>query len=235
MINVIIADQQAVFRAGTAKVLAVEEDIRIVGQPTSADQLLNSLEKLRTHVLVLATSYLALYEQIRQVASRQGTGLLLLADGDSATEKYLEKGVLGLVYRSVNAATIVRAVRLVARGEHFVQKPGPTATRWEDSVGERVRNRLSGRELRVVAALIRGYKNREIAELVGTSEQTVKNALRSIYDKTGVSDRLELALFVLHHRILAQATAAVQLRPLPGRPSGPRQGRPPNFPSPIAS
>lgn len=234
MINVIIADQQAVFRAGTAKVLAVEEDIRIVGQPTSAEQLLNSLEKLRTHVLVLATSYLSLYEQIRQIASRQGTGLLLLADGDSATEKYLEMGVLGLVYRSVNAATIVRAVRLVARGEHFVQKPGPTATRWEDSVGERVRNRLSGRELRVVAALIRGYKNREIAELVGTSEQTVKNALRSIYDKTGVSDRLELALFVLHHRILAQATAAVQLRPLPGRPSGPGPGRPPNFPSPIA-
>lgn len=234
MINVIIADQQAVFRAGTAKVLAVEEDIRIVGQPTSAEQLLNSLEKLRTHVLVLATSYLALYEQIRQIALRQGTGLLLLADGDSASEKYLEMGVLGLVYRSVNAATIVRAVRLVARGEHFVQKPGPTATRWEDSVGERVRNRLSGRELRVVAALIRGYKNREIAELVGTSEQTVKNALRSIYDKTGVSDRLELALFVLHHRILAQATAAVQLRPLPGRPPGPGPGRPPNFPSPVA-
>jgi DNA-binding NarL/FixJ family response regulator len=233
MINVIIADQQAVFRAGTAKVLAVEEDIRIVGQPTLPEQLLNSLEKLRTHVLVLATSYLYLYEQIRQIASRQGTALLLIADGDSPTDKYLETGVLGVVYRSVNAATIVRAVRLVARGEQFVQEPGPTATRWEDSVGERVRNRLSTRELRVVAALIRGYKNREIAELVGTSEQTVKNALRSIYDKTGVSDRLELALFVLHHRTLAQATATVRLRPLPRRPPGPTPG-PPNFPSPVA-
>ena len=57
MINVIIADHQAIFRAGIAKVLAVEEDIRIVGQPQSAEQLLNALEKLRSRVLILSTSF----------------------------------------------------------------------------------------------------------------------------------------------------------------------------------
>jgi DNA-binding CsgD family transcriptional regulator len=68
---------------------------------------------------------------------------------------------------------------------------------------------LSERELRIIAAIVQGYKNREIATQLYTSEQVIKNALRNIFDKIGVSDRLELALFVVHHRILAQATASV--------------------------
>jgi DNA-binding CsgD family transcriptional regulator len=83
----------------------------------------------------------------------------------------------------------------------------------EDLVGARVRKRLSDRELRIIAAIVQGYKNREIAAQLFTSEQVVKNALRNIFDKIGVSDRLELALFVVHHRILAQATASVALDP----------------------
>jgi DNA-binding CsgD family transcriptional regulator len=80
-------------------------------------------------------------------------------------------------------------------------------------VGSRVRDRLSEKEISIMAAVVRGFKNRDIAMQLYTSEQVVKNALRNIFDKTGVSDRLELALFVLHHRVLAQATAAVQLEP----------------------
>ena len=69
------------------------------------------------------------------------------------------------------------------------------------------------RELRIIAAIVQGYKNREIALQLYTSEQVIKNALRNIFDKIGVSDRLELALFVVHHRILAQATASVAVNP----------------------
>ncbi|HZD30686.1 MAG TPA: LuxR C-terminal-related transcriptional regulator, partial [Candidatus Angelobacter sp.] len=60
--------------------------------------------------------------------------------------------------------------------------------------------------------------NRDIAEQMETTEQVVKNSIRSIFDKIGVSDRLELALFVLHHRMLAHATAAVRIDPDPPRP-----------------
>ena len=76
-----------------------------------------------------------------------------------------------------------------------------------------MRKRLSERELRIIAAIVQGYKNREIAMQLYTSEQVIKNALRNIFDKIGVSDRLELALFVVHHRILAQATASVAVNP----------------------
>jgi DNA-binding NarL/FixJ family response regulator len=60
MINVIIADHQAIFRARVAKVLAVEDDLRIVGQPHSSAQILNSIERLRAHVLLVSTSFLPL-------------------------------------------------------------------------------------------------------------------------------------------------------------------------------
>ena len=86
-------------------------------------------------------------------------------------------------------------------------------TRWiteigEDLVGTQVRDRLSEKELRIIAFVVRGHKNREIAMQLFTNEQVIKKALSAIFDKIGVSDRLELALFVLHHRMLAHATSA---------------------------
>ena len=79
----------------------------------------------------------------------------------------------------------------------------------EDSVGSRVRDRLTPKELKIVALIVQGCKSKEIAIRLSTTEQVIKNYLRSIYDKTGVSDRLELALFTIHHRILAEAAQVV--------------------------
>jgi len=65
-----------------------------------------------------------------------------------------------------------------------------------------VRDRLTAKELRIVALIVQGYKNKEIASQLGTTEQVIKNYLRKIYDKLGVSDRLELALYCLHNKII---------------------------------
>jgi len=70
-----------------------------------------------------------------------------------------------------------------------------------------VRDRLTPKEIKIVALIVQGYKNKEIASQLGTTEQVIKNYLRNVYDKTGVSDRLELALFTIHHRTLADAAA----------------------------
>ena len=72
-----------------------------------------------------------------------------------------------------------------------------------------MRDRLTPKEMRIVALIVQGCKNREIAQRLKTTEQVIKNYLRSIYDKTGVGDRLELALFTIHHRVLARAAAEV--------------------------
>ena len=214
MINVIIADHQAIFRAGIAKVLAVEEDIRIVGQPQSPEQLLNALEKLRTHILVVATSFLPFLSEVQEIARKQQISVLMLCDNTENAPDFMRMGVQGVIYRSASGTMVLEAVRRLAQGESFLQGPDSTEAEVnEDMVGARVRKRLSERELRIIAAVVQGYKNREIALQLYTSEQVIKNSLRNIFDKIGVSDRLELALFVVHHRILAQATASIAIHP----------------------
>jgi DNA-binding NarL/FixJ family response regulator len=213
MINVIIADHQAIFRAGIAKVLAVEEDIRIVGQPQSAEQLLNALEKLRSRVLILSSSFLSFLSEIQGIASRQQIAVLMLSDNNENATDFMRMGVQGVIYRSASGNIVLEAVRRLAQGQSFLQGPNSSEAEVnEDLVGARVRKRLSERELRIIAAIVQGYKNREIAMQLYTSEQVIKNALRNIFDKIGVSDRLELALFVVH-RILAQATASIAVNP----------------------
>jgi len=219
MINVIIADHQAIFRAGVAKVLAVEDDLRIVGQPQSPDQMMNALERLRARVLLISTSFMPLFSEIHALTTRHSTAILVLAESGDEASPFIAMGAQGVVYRSINGPTIVDAVHRLARGETFVHTPNTAITEIsEDLVGMRVRDRLSEKELRIVAAVVRGYKNREIAMQLYTTEQVIKNALRAVFDKIGVSDRLELALFVLHHRMLAHATAAVRIDNDPPRP-----------------
>ena len=82
-------------------------------------------------------------------------------------------------------------------------------SRTPDSVGARVRDRLTPKEMQIVALIVQGCKNKDIALQLNTKEQVIKNYLRAIYDKTGVSDRLELALFTIHHKVLADAAAKV--------------------------
>ena len=91
----------------------------------------------------------------------------------------------------------------------------PSELTENDMVGLRVRDRLTAKELRIVALIVQGYKNKEIATQLGTTEQVIKNYLRNVYDKIGVSDRLELALFTIHHRILNEAAAATAAAAVP--------------------
>lgn len=212
MINIVIADHQSIFRAGVAKVLAVEEDLRIVGQPPTPEAILNALDKLRPRVVILSTGFLSFLPEILAIARRRQIAVLVICDNTENASDFMRMGVQGVIYRSASGNMVVEAVRRLAQGQSFLQGPNssePEAN--EDLVGARVRQRLSDRELRIIAAIVQGYKNREIAAQLYTTEQVVKNALRNIFDKIGVSDRLELALFVVHHRILAQATASVPL------------------------
>jgi DNA-binding NarL/FixJ family response regulator len=115
-----------------------------------------------------------------------------------------------LVYRKVSKTRLLETVRQVIRGERSID-PVETSkdAEPEDLVGARVRDRLTPKEMKIVVLIIQGFKNREIGIRLGTTEQVIKNYLRSIYDKTGVSDRLELALFTIHHRTFAEAETAV--------------------------
>lgn len=218
MINVIVAFHEPIFRTGVANLLAAEDDLRIIAQPASGDHLRNAIQKLRPHVVVLSSGFfppLDEVEAIARICQRGRIGLLMIAESTEKTFDFfsLGLGVRGVLYRCVSGNMLVNGVRRVARGEMFMQTHAASdgqvsSTDW---VGTRVASKLSRRELRIVAAIAQGYKNREIAMRLGTSEQMVKNSVRVIFDKTGVSDRLELALFVMHHQVLATAAASQPL------------------------
>jgi DNA-binding NarL/FixJ family response regulator len=207
MNRLILADDQAIFRAGAARTLALEDDMRIVAQMADGARLASTLEAFRSSILLFSMGLKfdlpALLKMVREAGSRA----ILIADkGEEVTA---DQVVLldGMVSRSVTGVDLIDCVRKVARGQRCIQRASVTAMQAPDSVGARVRDRLTPKEMQIVALIVQGCKNRDIAGQLGTKEQVIKNYLRSIYDKTGVSDRLELALFTLHHRVLAEAAA----------------------------
>jgi DNA-binding NarL/FixJ family response regulator len=209
MLKVILADNQAIFRAGAAKVLAVEDDLRIVAQAQSAEQVSMSLDRFRASVLVISDAIAGDLAKVVADAKKQKTHVVVVSDKPEQVSDLIRAGAAGIVYRSVTGATLIECIRKVAKGENFVQDTAVAKEVEEsDQVGARVRDRLTPKELKIVSLVVQGYKNKEIATRLGTTEQVIKNYLRNVYDKIGVGDRLELALFTIHHRILAEAAAA---------------------------
>ncbi len=209
MLKMVLADKQAIFRAGIAKVLGVEDEIRIVAQVQSADQIPMALEKFRPQILAFAANLAPDLNALVQAATQAKTKLIILAETGENGHAYVKAGVHGVVYRNVTGPALTECVQKVAKGETWIQQQTVAPEEAEnDMVGARVRDRLTPKELRIVALIVQGYKNKDIATELGTTEQVIKNYLRNIYDKIGVSDRLELALFTIHHRILAEAAAA---------------------------
>jgi DNA-binding NarL/FixJ family response regulator len=213
MNKVILADSQAIFRAGTAKVLAMDEDLRIIAQCTDLDRMHHAVTTFPGSIVVFATSLRPDLIRLRVLLETAGSRGIVIAENNETASSYLAQGFRGVVFRNVTGAALVECVRQVAAGAtwlppQLMQTDSPE----DDMVGMRVRDRLTPKEMRIVALIVQGCKNREIAIRLKTTEQVIKNYLRSIYDKTGVSDRLELALFTIHHRVLAQAAAEVGSR-----------------------
>jgi len=207
MNKIILADSQAIFRAGTAKVLAMDEDMRIIAQCTDLDRLHHAITTFPGSIVLLASSMRPDLTRMRMLLETTSSRGIVIAENNESASTYLQQGFRGVVYRSVNGPTLVECVHRVASGETWIPQLMRNESAEDDMVGTRVRDRLTPKEMRIVALIVQGCKNREIAMRLKTTEQVIKNYLRSIYDKTGVSDRLELALFTIHHRVLAQAAA----------------------------
>jgi DNA-binding NarL/FixJ family response regulator len=209
MNRIILADNQAIFRAGAARVLALEEDIRIVAQCDDLARLNAAIDGARGAVILVSTSLSPdLPALIAQAHSSSVDSRIILVIENSEEVADDQAALLdGIVCRNVGGPALIDCVRRVARGQRSVQRTNVTSMQPQDTVGARVRDRLTPKEMQIVALIVQGCKNKDIANQLGTKEQVIKNYLRSIYDKSGVSDRLELALFTIHHRVLAEAAA----------------------------
>jgi DNA-binding NarL/FixJ family response regulator len=206
MHKIILADNQAIFRTGTAQVLAMEDDLRIIAQCPDCPRLYHALNTFRGSIVIVSSSMRPDLEQVIAGARSAASRLILIAEyGERPPSAELTE-LQGLVYRNVSKTALLETVRRVIGGERSIQPVEENNdAEPEDLVGARVRARLTPKEMKILALIMQGCKNREIGSRLGTTEQVIKNYLRSVFDKTGTSDRLELALFTIHHRTLAKA------------------------------
>ncbi len=211
-IRIILADSQAIYRVGIRKIFALEDDLRVVAQADSLDSLKAAVERFPTDVVVLEGALLAgstdAIPELLRVAPEAKLIIQAPISDESYTVELYRRGVRGIVSRSISPDLLVRCVHRIAAGETWIDNQSVNwvieAYRAQAAalVNPRTQPRLSPKELSIIACITQGKRNKEIAYQLGTTEQVIKNYLRKIYDKLGVSDRLELALYCLHNKIL---------------------------------
>ncbi len=209
--QVIVADNQAIFCAGVIRVFFADPAISIVAQCEDMERLLEAIGSQQRSIVIFPSSMTSdlhgLLDHIQKAESRS----VMILEHEATLDDSVAKRLEGVVLRSVAAPQLVDCVYRVTAGERYLQQALLKAMPFPDHAGAKAARRLTPKELQIVALISEGCKNREIATQLGTKEQVVKNYLRSIYGKTGVSDRLELALFTVHHQALAKVVESTRL------------------------
>jgi len=212
LIRVIVADTQAIFRAGLRKIFALEDDIRVVGQAETLPQTQSAVKKFSADVIIFESALApnpveAVAELLRQNPQIRVVVVTPGSD-EQLTLELFRRGAHGILSREVEPELLVDCLRKVAAGETWLDSQGihwvMEAYRNQNlrPSGARPKVQLTPKESLIVSCVTQGMKNKEIAARVGTTEQVVKNYLRKVYDKLGVADRLELALYCLSHHIV---------------------------------
>jgi DNA-binding NarL/FixJ family response regulator len=212
LIRVILADTQAIFRAGLRKIFALEDDIRVVGQAETLSQTQSAVTKFSADVLIfesaLATNPVEAVTELLRHAPQLKIVVVTPASDEQLTLDLFRRGAHGILSREVEPELLIECLRKVVAGEPWLENQ---AIHWVMEAyrghslrpsGARPKVQLTPKETLIVSCVTQGMKNKEIAIRVGTTEQVVKNYLRKVYDKLGVADRLELALYCLSHHVV---------------------------------
>jgi DNA-binding NarL/FixJ family response regulator len=219
-IRIVVADDHPIFRDGLCRLLALEEDFVIVAQAHDGREVLQVLQEHEPDILLLdlkMPNLDGLGTLQRLQASRNQTKVIVLTASEDKSEfvQAVKFGTSGIVLKQTATELLIKSIRKVHAGEIWLdsnttaavmrqfaspdETPMPMAP--PPPPRERERSPLSQREREIVGLVAQGFKNKEMAEKMFISEQTVKNHLHNIFDKLGVSDRLELALYAIHNNL----------------------------------
>jgi two-component system nitrate/nitrite response regulator NarL len=215
VIRILLADSQAIYRVGMRKVFALEDDIRVVGQIERMEHLYEAIERHPADVLLMEGNLIAGTSETIPEIVRIAPDIKIIVQTSGTDEAHTvelyRRGVRGIIPRSIAPDLLVKCVRKIAGGETWIDNQSVNwvieayRSQATSITNPKSQPRLSPKELSIIACITQGKRNKEIAFQLGTTEQVVKNYLRKIYDKLGVSDRLELALYCLHHQIHKKA------------------------------
>ena len=216
-IRVLIADDHPVFRQGLLAIFRNEPEFKVVGEATDGRQALDLTRKMSPDILLLdlVMPHLSGLDTLRELAGTPTPVRTILLTASIEKEQIaqaLQLGARGILLKDAATNVMLTGIRTVMSGQFWVGQNKVTdlveilrsyMPAGEEPKAPKKTFGLTARELDVVAAIVSGFTNREIAGKFSISEQTVKHHLRNIFDKVGVSNRLELALFAINHQLVS--------------------------------
>ncbi|HET7842020.1 MAG TPA: response regulator transcription factor [Terriglobia bacterium] len=208
--RILIADRGGVFRLGLKKLFAIEDDFRVVAQAENALQTAELTKRFQADLVFVQAEIERegtgdLLGQIQQAVPHSRMVIVADAARDDEVESFVRRGASGLILRSADPGNFIKCAARVVKNGTFLPKPSAEPEASAVAAGKERPDRpvdtLTRREKSIIGCLMQGLRNREIASNLSITEQTVKNHLRTIFDKVGVSDRLELVLYAIHHHL----------------------------------
>jgi two-component system, NarL family, nitrate/nitrite response regulator NarL len=212
-IRVLLADDHVVFRQGLRRLLETERDFLVVGEASTGDEAVTLVSQLRPDMLLLDLSMPGVsgLDTLATLAASEVPvkAVVLTAEiGREQVVRALQLGARGVLLKSSCADLIFKGLRTIMAGQHWVDRQTVTdlvelVRELSGSPRQSSSNKfgLTVRQLEIVSTVVAGLANRDIAKKLSISEDTVKHHLTQIFSKTGVSNRLELALFAMHHQL----------------------------------
>ncbi len=210
-IRVLVADDHTIFREGLCKLLEAEDDIMVIGEARTGVECLALVEKLKPDVVVLDLKMpekdgLSVLNDLGGKDASTRTIVLTASEDERDFVEVVRRGARGVVLKQAASELLLEGIRKVHRGEMWIDQRVAAevmrAMTRPPGAEQQARPLLTEREQDIVRLVTQGFRNKEIADKLSIGEQTVKNHLHNIFDKLGVSYRLELALYALHHRLV---------------------------------
>lgn len=215
-VRVLIADDQPIFRHGMRKLLETDPGLRVVGEAADGSDVVRLARALLPDVLLLdfsmrGTGGLNTVRELSTLFPPVHTLLLIAAAGKDEIIEALQLGAHGVLLKQAATDLLSKSIHTLMAGHYWVgrESVADLVKTLRQVTGEghgRPRKfGLTDRELEVISKVVEGYANKEIAQEFSITEKTVKHHLTNIFDKLGVSSRLELALFAIHHNLTASS------------------------------
>jgi DNA-binding NarL/FixJ family response regulator len=201
-IRILCVDDHPIVREGLAGVLLLQSDMELIGEAGSGQEAIELYRKLQPDVLLLDLRLrdMSGYEVMQQIFSTSPDAKILVLtslEGDADIERALALGACGYVVKGVSREDLLRAVHAVCAGKRHV--PAEVAQKLAEHLAS---EKLTSRELAVLALIARGKRNKEVGAELSIAEDTVKMHVKNILGKLSVNDRTEAVTVALQRGIL---------------------------------